>query len=71
MAELVQLNPAAAWLAPGAEPRAPCYPAQGNIPFAYYGGDVAFGLVRGSAGRGPGTLAGSELRAACLLVLLA
>lgn len=32
---------------PGDELRLPCYPAQGAIAFAYYGGDVAFGQFSG------------------------
>jgi hypothetical protein len=46
MADLVQLNPAAATLKPGDQPRLPCYPSN-PIPFGYYGGSTAFGMFSG------------------------
>jgi hypothetical protein len=48
VSDLVSLNPEAAWLRAGAQPRLPCYPSSpGYIPFAYYGGNVAFGQFSG------------------------
>jgi hypothetical protein len=46
LSDLVNLNPGASSLRPGASVEVPCYPPEEPFKFGYYGGDVAFGLVR-------------------------
>ena len=45
LSDLVNLNPGASSLRPGASVEVPCYPPEDPFKFGYYGGDVAFGLV--------------------------
>ena len=50
LSDLVNLNPGASSLRPGASLEVPCYPPDEPFKFGYYGGDVAFGMVRAGLG---------------------